>query len=200
MSARDCFRALPLLMPFLLASCASTPQSAAHDVYSDYLGACARADEQSARESLLRPNATVDACPDSPEEIKVLQAEKKQPVLVVATNSSAQFILANDGVKIDLGSAFDSTHIKNQLRAIKYAIKNADADALSRLIVTSKCPTPEDLKQWIGSSQAQAVYAAAAVNPDAWFQIDGPRAKCQISGIVLNFEVEDGVWKWDFEI
>ena len=193
-----------LFITFLLAlgcvaSCASTPQSGARQVYSDYLGACARGDEEGARAQLLHPKDPIDPCPDSPEAIDQLKSSQNAPMTIVAQNSSAQFVQSGDSFKIEPGDALSPAFIRNQLKMLKYAIKNADVEKLSELIAERTRPPSDALAQWIESSRAQAIYAAIAVNPDAWFQIDGSHALCQVSGIVLNFEVEGGQWKWVFE-
>ncbi|GEM_PF-7120461 len=188
-----------IVISFGILSCASTPKGEANSVYSDYLKACSRGDETTAQDYLLHPNAQVDACPDSQEKLRALKTAKKANIVITAQNSSALFVQTNGSFKIDPGSTFTPNTLKNQLRSIKYAIKNADVQTLSGLIHSSSRPSEEILQQWIVSSAAQDIYAAAATNPNAWFQIQGTKAMCQISGIVLNFEVDDGIWRWVFE-
>ena len=188
-----------IVISFGILSCASTPKGEAQSVYSDYLKACNRGDEAAAQNYLLRPNAEVEACPDSQEKLEALKAAKKANIVITAQNSGALFVQTEGGFQIDPGSAFAPNSLSNQLRSIKYAIKNADVPALSELIHSSSRPSDDVLQQWIVSSEAQDIYAAAATNPNAWFQIQGNSAMCQISGIVLDFEVDNGIWRWVFK-
>lgn len=170
-----------------IACATSSAQQKADKTLNSFVESCSEQDDEDARKYLLNADNRIAVCPT-----ELPQHAVKTDILAIRSNS--QFIKTQHGWKLNPGDSFSTDSPQLRLKQLKYALLHQDLQKLNKLIVSKTAPN--NLDEWIQSSQANEIYAAIALQSNPWFVVEGKTAVCNVSGIQLQFEWNDGEWKW----
>lgn len=177
-----------LISALLLFGCAaSSPVHRAESTIDQYFGACEHEQPEKASQMLRHPNAQIDPCPEA-------TFRNDKALEMMAIRNDTQFEYQNGQWRLQLDQRFLPNSLHLLLFQLKYALKSEDVSRFLALVLPSAHRSSQDVSAWISSSQANDLYAAIAAHPNPWFQIVNQQAICEVSGITLTFQVENGRW------
>lgn len=183
-----------VLLCFSLCGCASLDaRESAKDTVESYLSACVSGREGSARD-LLMPEANLDV--PCPESSVVSQISVAGDLVYVANTGRHHLVDSGSGWQIDIHSLLTSNSPEGVLSRLRDALFAGDMEALEALILPEDVPS--DMERYYSGhvSLFNGLYAAISSMSTPWFQMEGKRALCDVSGILLTFEVREGRWFW----
>lgn len=179
---------LASFMCLMFSGCASTrSQASAEAVYRDFMKACTRQSGE-ANAYLLDSDKHIDPCPDEGAYPSKIKAD------IIARSTLIDIVKTTDGWQFYTDSFFDPSSVKFSLLKLKHAILKRDVSQAASVI--SDDIDENALRSWLNSSDAADIYAAIAAHPMPFFVLRGKTAECEVSGRIIRFEMNDGVWKW----
>lgn len=184
-----------LSLSALLCSCAtSNAREKAQNTLESYISSCTSNRTQQAKK-LISPHLNQEqVCPD--ESITKHIATNQNLIFIAKTNDHK---LTDDGQgwKLDLRRLMTDNTPEATLHRLRDALQNHDDQALKQLIAP-KTLLNEDFATFTqkNASKFNALYAAISATARPWFQMEGNQALCDVSGILLTFEVHNGRWYW----
>lgn len=178
----------PLSAILLATSCASAPSI--QDAHRNYLQACLDKDDTRAQTFLVSPSNT--PCPPQEETTK-LATPNPSFVRIASLGSPAHpYTLADhgDGYRLQLPHFADPHSPLITLKALKYALQSQDPRHITPLL----SPTLAQSYATLPPSTLNTLYAALAVTPTPWCQIERSTAQCVVQNILITLIFVDGHW------
>lgn len=178
-----------------LCGCAgSNARESAVQTLESYTKACAAGRTQNAQ-ALLMPNANQDVpCPDETVAEKIQVSDR---LIYTADIGHYRLTDSGNGWRIDMRQLMNENSPESILSQLCDALIAEDFQALTALILPSRMPQEDAQTFWAKhAASLNALYAAISATAVPWFQMEGQRAICDVSGILLTFEVHDGRWYW----
>lgn len=178
-----------------LCGCAgSNARESAVKTLESYVGLCASERTRDAK-NLLMPNANQEIpCPNVSVASKISVDDN---LIYTAEAGDYRLTDTGNGWRIDMRRLMTDNSPAGVLNRLRDVLMHEDVQGLMSLILPGSMDIEEPQAFWDAHvSSLNALYAAISATAVPWFQMEGRQAVCDVSGILLTFEVKDGRWYW----